>query len=366
MHTRPALLAAVALATAVTVSGCVGAGAKAPSTKTDSGLAKIDKMTGADREKALYRGARKEGSVTWYTGLIPDQVVVPMKKAFEAKYPGIKLEYYRAGSSEIATKMLTEARARSAQSDVWDGAHAAEALKSARASVKYRSPAAAHYPPNLKDKDGYWTAGNIYIKGIAYNTRKVKGKDVPKTFNDLLDPKWKGQLAWTPEATGGADFIGNVLDGMGDKAGRAYLDKLAAQDPAVVQVSSRQLVNLAIAGQYPVVIQAFNNHVAISRKDGAAIGFAPLDYASEELNPMGLTAGSRHPYAGRLLLDFILSEEGQQVFRKADYIPANPRVKPADPGLAPDTGHFKVNLLSPQLIEQKNPTWVDLFHELNK
>ncbi|MFI6348415.1 ABC transporter substrate-binding protein [Streptomyces sp. NPDC050560] len=365
MRTRIPLLAAAGLATALALSGCLGAGARVPAAKTDPQLAKTEKLTGPARERALYRGARKEGSVTWYTGLIPDQLVIPMKKAFEAKYPGVKLEYYRAGSSEIATKMLTEARARSPKSDIWDGAHAAEVLKSFGASVEYRPPTATDYPAKIKDKDGYWTAANIYIKGIAYNTRQVKGDDVPKTYEDLLKPRWKGQLAWTPEATGGADFIGNVLGGMGEKAGMAYLKKLAEQNPAVVQVSSRQLVNLAIAGQYPLVIQVFNNHVAISRKDGAPVGFAPLGFASEELNPMGLTAGSPHPYAGRLLLDFILSADGQRIFREADYIPADPRVKPVDPGLAPDTGGFKVNLITPHAIEKENAKWVDIFDELN-
>lgn len=364
MRKRSPILAAAGVAVVLAVSGCLAPG-RVQVAKTDPELAKIEKRTGPAREQALYRGAKKESSVTWYTGLIPDQLVIPMKKAFEAKYPGVKVEYYRAGSDQIATKMLTEARARSPRSDIWDGAHAAEVLKSAGASVKYRSPAAGKYPANLKDKDGYWAAGNIYIKGIAYNTRQVKGADVPRTFDDLLNPKWKGQLAWTPEATGGADFVGNVLDGMGEKAGMAYLRKLAEQNPAVVQVSSRQLLNMAIAGQYPIVIQTFNNHVEISRKDGAPIGFAPLDFASEELNPMGLTAGSPHPYAGRLLLDFILSDEGQQIFRKADYIPANPEVKPVDPALAPDTGHFKVNLISPHVIEQENAKWVEVFDELN-
>lgn len=356
------LIVGVALAMALAACGGGGAGSNADS----AALASLDGKSGPEREQALYDGAKKEGSVTWYTGLIPEQIIEPMKKAFESKYPGVRLDYYRAGSSEIATKILTEARARSPQSDVWDGAHAAEALKAAGAAAAYVSPSVAHYPAELRDKDGFWAAGNLYIKGIAFNTDVIDPATAPKTFEDLLDPRYRGKMAWTPEATGGADFIGNVLQHMGEPAGMDYLQRLAQQDLAVVKVSSRQLVNMAIAGQYPLVIQVFNNHVEISREQNAPIEWRALDVATQELNPMGVTAGSPHPFAGRLLLDFILSPEGQNVFKEAGYVPASPDVAPADPVLSPTSGGYATQLLSPSLIEEKSSQWTDIFNQLNQ
>ncbi|MDZ5445050.1 extracellular solute-binding protein [Micromonospora sp. 4G57] len=353
-----------ALALVIGTSALAGCGRDA-SADVSAEVAKIDQQSGPAREQALYAKAKDEGSVTWYTGLIPNQVVIPIKEAFEKKYPGVELKYYRGGSSEIAQKMLLEAKARAPKSDVWDGAHAGEALKGARAAEKYDSPYAEDYPNDQKDPDGYWTAVNIYVKGIAYNTDRVKPADAPKTFDDLLDPKWKGQVAWTPEATGGADFIGNVLNTLGEQQGEEFLRKLAGQKLKVVQVSSRELLNQAIAGQYPIVLQVFNNHVALSKKDGSHVAFSALNAASKELNPLGLTAGAAHPFAARLLIDFLLSPEGQAVFRDAAYIPASPDVRPTDPDLDPESGRFKTTLLSPAQIEKDSGRWMDLFDKVN-
>lgn len=335
------------------------------SSASDNGVEAIKGLTGADREKALYKAAKEEGSVTWYTGLIPEQVVEPMKAAFEKKYPGVTLKYYRAGSSEIASKMLLEAKSGKPKSDVWDGAHAGVALKAANAAAKYESPYAADYPDDQRDPDGVWTSVNIYVKGIAYNTDMVKPEDAPTTYEDLLDPKWKGQLVWTPEATGGADFIGNVLHTLGEDDAKAFLDKLAAQDLVVADVSSRELLNMAIAGQYPIVLQVFNNHVTLSQDEGAHVAFSPLNAASEELNPLGMTAGAEHPYAAKLLIDYLLSPEGQAVFRDHDYIPASPDIHPTNPVLDPNSGKFKSTLLSPQTIEDEGAEWSEVFDKVN-
>jgi iron(III) transport system substrate-binding protein len=362
MH-KSRLLLAPLVALTILLSAC-GGGAETDAA-TAAKLADINKLSGDARQAALYKEAKKESSVTWYTGLIPEQLVEPMKKAFEAKYPGVSLKYYRAGSDDIASKMLIEAKAHSPKSDVWDGAHAGEALKAAGAAEKYQSPSAADYPEELKDASGYWTATNIYVKGIAYNTKAIDAADKPTTFQDLLKPEFKGQMAWTPEATGGGDFVGNVMNTLGDDRGTEYFDKLADQDMNVVNVSSRELLNMAVSNQYPVVISVFNNHVAISAKEGAPVAFAPLDAASKELNPLGITRGARHPFAARLLVDYLLSPEGQKVFRDADYIPSSPDVKPADPSIDPDSGQFKTTLLSPHVIETESDEWLKIFDKVN-
>lgn len=349
---------------ALLLSACGGGGGAQQA--QSARLADIDKLSGDARENALYEEAKKEGSVTWYTGLIPEQLVEPMKKAFESKYPGVTLKYYRAGSDDIAQKILLEARAKSPQSDVWDGPNAGVVLKPAGAADKYVSPFASDYPADLKDADSYWTAVNLYVKGIAYNTNAIKPADAPKTWDDLLKPEYRGQMAWTPEATGGAEFIGNVLTTLGDQKGQEFLTKLSAQRVNVVNVSSRELLNNVASNQYPIAISVFNNHVTISAKQGAPIAFTALNAASLELNPLGVTAGAQHPFAARLLVDYLLSPEGQRVFSDTDYIPASPDVKPKDPSLDPKSGMFKTTLLTPQLIQDNNKKWVDIFNRMGK
>lgn len=353
---------AVLITAAVCASLLTACGGKAEVTSSID--PEVEKLSGAEREDALYEAAKDEGSVTWYTGLIPEQVVVPLEKKFESKYPGVDLKYFRAGSDEIAAKILTEARAKKPASDVWDGAHAAEALKASGAAEPYESPHLVDHPEELRDPDGYWAAVNIYVKGVAYNTEMVKSQDVPKSFEDLLDPKWKGQMAWTPEATGGADFIGNVMNTLGEDEGKAYVEKLGAQDINVVQVSSRELLNQVVSGQYPLVLQVFNNHVALDAADGAPVGFSPLTAASKQLNPLGLTAGAKHPNAGRLLIDYLLSPEGQKVFDESNYIPADPDAR-SNADLDPDSGKFEATLITPHTIEEQSASWVDLFDQAN-
>lgn len=359
------LVAALVVASGATfLAGC---GSSSPSTQdVATQMATINKSSGDAREQALYKQAKKEGAVTWYTGLIPEQIVVPIKKAFEAKYPGIKLSYYREGSTEIASKILLEAKSRSPKSDVFDGAHAGVALKAAGASQPYISPYAAKLPGSLKDPDGYWTAVNLYVKGIAYNTDKIKLSEAPKSFEDLLNPKFKGKIAWTPESTGGPDFLGNVIHTLGKAKAETFAAGLAKQHVKTTDVSSKELADAVVAGQYPIALQVFNNHVALDRKQGGHIAFSPLDAASEELNPIGLTAGDPHPFAGRLLIDFLLSPEGQKLFRDNDYIPASPAVHASDPSLDPRSGRFKVDLLSPDTIDKEANTWMDLFDQVNK
>lgn len=359
------LVAALAVASGMSV--LAGCGSASPAAQdVASQMTKIDKLSGDAREQALYEQAKKEGSVTWYTGLIPEQIVVPIKKAFEAKYPGIKLNYYRAGSTEIASKLLLEAKSRTPKSDVFDGAHAGVALKAAGASQPYTSPYAANMPANMKDADGYWTAINLYVKGVAYNTDKIKPSEAPKSFADLLDPKFKGKMVWTPESTGGADFLGNVIHTLGKSKAEAFASALAKQDIKTAQVSSKELVDAVVAGQYPMALQVFNNHVALDAKQGGHVAFTPLDAASEELNPVGMTAGDPHPFAARLLIDYLLSPEGQKIFRDNDYIPANPAVHASDPNLDPRSGRFKVDLLSPETIDKEADAWTDLFDQVNK
>lgn len=350
--------------TVLAMAGAVALGGCAPSDTDDSVDVDVEGLTGSEREQALYDAAQEEGEVVWYTGLIPEQIVKPIEVAFEEKYPGVDLKYFRDGSDAIAAKILTEARAGKPASDVWDGAHAAEALKAAGASEPYESPSLVGYPDDQRDPDGYWAAVNIYVKGVVYNTDMVDEADAPETYDDLLDPVFKGQMAWTPEATGGADYIGNVLATLGDDKARAYVEKLGEQDINVVQVSSRELLNQVVAGQYSVGIQVFNNHVALAVEQGAPVAFSPLTSASKQLNPLGLTAGAAHPNAARLLIDYLLSEEGQTVFDDDGYIPALPDAR-TDPALDPDSGEFNATLITPSDIEEGNADWVGLFDQAN-
>jgi ABC-type Fe3+ transport system substrate-binding protein len=318
-------------------------------------------------DQALIDAARKEGSVVWYSGLIVNQVVRPIVDGFEKKYPGIKVQASRLTSSEAALKIINESRAGKPQADVFDGSSIVHRLTAAGVVENYRPEAAANFPASSKDPNGVWTALNTYVLTAAANTDTVAEKDLPKTLDDLLNPRWRGKIAWTndPTTAGPPGFIGAVLTHMGQEPGMAYLRKLAAQKIVNVPAAQRVVLDQVISGQYAIGLMTFNYHSVISAKDGAPVRWLPISPAVQLPNPGGLVKNAPHPNAGKLLLEYILSPEGQRVFRDADYIPANPDTPPKDPALLPGKGFTAVVIL-PQDTADKLDGWVAIYNELFK
>jgi iron(III) transport system substrate-binding protein len=330
-----------------------------------SGLAAVGPATAASRQ--LVDAAKKEGTVVWYTTLIVDQLARPMAAAFEKKYPGIKVQYARADANATAIKIINEASAGRYDVDVFDGTSTSEVLRKEDLVMAWEPDSAKDYPKELKDPEGYWVATNIYVLTPAYNTELVKPGTEPKTYQDLLDPKWKGKMLWvgTNASTAGAPgFIGVVLASMGEDKGMAYLRKLAAQNIANSSGSARTVLDQAIAGEYPIALQIFNHHAAISAKKGAPVAWIPMNPATGSLQVASVAKHAPHPNAAKLLLDFMASEEGQRLFQKADYLPANPRVPATDPTLKPDGKTFRAIVFSPHEVREKWPHWQKVFEDV--
>lgn len=362
MKSRKVPVVAAALAATLMLSACGGTtGAAEPDASAEpTGIAQL---TGEARTSAIYEEAKKEGTVVWYTQMIPEQLAEPMKIAFEKEYPGVTLEYTRSGGQESTIKMTNEAQAGSPYSDVWDG-QPAEELKAIDGAEKYDFPTADQISDDLKDPDGTWASISKYVFGAAYNTDQVSEADAPKTFEDLLGPRWRGKMAWTTDPYSGRNFIGNVLEYMGEDDGMEYLNKLSKQEIAVEQVSSRQLQNLVIAGQYSIALQVFNTHTAISAAEGAPIAFSALDVATVLANPGGLTANRPHKYAGMLFLDYMLSPKGQEVFRDAGYVPASTEILTTDPSIDPVRAGYETNVISPAEMKSDGGKWQQIFDDL--
>ena len=119
-----------------------------------------------------------------------------------------------------------------------------------------------------------------------------------------------------------------------------------------------------IAGEYMMAIAMTNHNIEISRHEGAPVAWIPLEPALMTSEQIGLTTLGPHPNAGMLFVEYALSREGQTVFQKAGYIPANPAIPPRDPKLLPATGGFKANVFAPQTVEQNLKRWDDIFEQL--
>jgi iron(III) transport system substrate-binding protein len=314
---------------------------------------------------ALIAAAKREGEVTWYTTLIVDQLARPISAAFEKKY-GIKVNFVRSGDAEVSLRLYNESRAGNVQGDIFDATNGSAGLKKLGMLLQWHPDPAARFPKEYVDPDGYWTPMSLYVLEPGYNTNLVAKEDVPHTFQDLLDPKWKGKLAWNsdPGATGAQGFIGAALTAMGEEKGLVYLKQLAAQNVVGVPGGARHLFDMVIAGEYPMALQMLNHHAFFSAGQGAPAGWAPVQDAMAFFIVLDLVKNSPHPNAGKLLEDFIVSPDGQAIFRDIGYIPVDPDMAPRDPSLKPDGVRLRVNYFMPQQIDAGLPKWESLFRDI--
>ncbi len=194
-------------------------------------LALTDRAAAQDAD--LVAAAKKEGSVNWYSALTIDQIVRPAAEAFEKKY-GIKVNYVRSDSSQVALRIHEEAQAGKVQADVFDGTAAAAALKKENLVLKWVPEITRTMPKDYYDADGYWVTTSLYVLAPGYNTDLVPKGAEPHSLDDFLDPKWKGKMAWgsSPSTSSGPGFVGLVLDTLGDEKGNDYLRRLASQNIA--------------------------------------------------------------------------------------------------------------------------------------
>ena len=318
-------------------------------------------------DAALIEAARREGKVVWYSTLIVDQSLRPLAAAFEAKYPGVKVEYLRQNSSDIVRRIMAETKAGSPQADVFDGNSALQPLKQAGRGLKWLPESAKAYPAGYVDPEGYWGANHVTYISIAINTDLVPKAQRPKTFDDLLDPRWKGKMVWStaPDIGTAASFTGNVLAVMGQDNGMAYLRKLAQQNVVASLSSTRQILDQTMAGEYAISLQAWNHHVLISALKGAPVAWIPLDPVPSTASITAMTTNAPHPNAGKLLMDFVLSEEGQKIFVREGYFSAHPGAPPSDPTYTPEGGGYKVRMTPPDFFDTAQLSrWQAIFKDI--
>jgi len=320
-------------------------------------------MKSAERQKILVEGAKKEGKVSFYTGLIVDQVVRPLKEGFEKEYPFLQVDFFRGNSENIARRVLAEYQAKRYDVDVVSGSAATSMVQRAGFMQRFYSPHLAEYPAELKDSKGFWGSTNVYFMTLGYNTRNVRANELPKSYEDLLNPRWKGQMMWsTSRGSGAPQFIGNILLTMGQEAGKAYLQKLKGQNIAKSTASARQILDLVIAGEYPLAAQIFNHHAYISKAAGAPVEWQPLEPVTATINTIGLAKNSPRPHAAMLFLDFVLSKKGQKIVQMSNYLPSHPEIPALQADLKPGGGRFKkVNYINPDVLYDQGNEWVDYF-----
>ena len=318
-------------------------------------------------DAGLIAAAKKEGAVTWYTTQIINQFARPAAEVFEKTY-GVKVNYVRSNPEEMVLRVMNEAKAGRLQVDVIDGTSSIPALKREGLTAKFIPENARRLPAQFIDAEGEWVAGNFYVHQPIFNTDLVKKGTEPRSYEDLLDPKWKGKMSWSSltSSSSAPGFVGIALMHMGEQKGMEYLRKLATQNITPVNSAARQVVDQVMAGEYPLTLQAFHHHAVISGAKGAPVQWIPLEPAMAVLSVIAVTKDAPHPNAARLFTEFLVSPEGQQLYRDSDYIPVDPAIPARDPKLKPETGGFQAIYLTPEQLLDGLPKWGAVYQQLFK
>lgn len=283
----------------------------------------------ANSTKELIEGAKKEGGVVYYTTMTLSQSKKVMDR-FEKKYPFIKTELFRTGGGPMLNKIQTEARGGRYAWDVLSGrGEMVLPLTERKLLASYHSPEAKHIDKDLVDKEGFWTAYYVNPYGLGFNTNLVKKSDVPKTYEDLLDPKWKGKkISIDDEAFG---LLSGLITAWGKEKAVDYFKKLAAQEPVLMRGNTNR-VQLTVAGEYSLII-AYAPTIQRETSRGAPIDWVPLEPVPVQVNPAMIAANAPHPNAARLFTDFLLSKEAQSMLVGFRRIPVREDIDPKPPRL---------------------------------
>jgi ABC-type Fe3+ transport system substrate-binding protein len=308
---------------------------------------------GPDREQRLMDGARREGQVVLYSGMIENQALRPIAQAFETKYPFVKLSYWRADSEDIVAKIIAETRGRNHVGDVIEGTGIGEEAIAANLAQPFTTPQLNDFPARYRDPHHLWAPTRMSYFGTAYNTQLVPPDQIPKTYEALLDPKWKGKMAWSyGPAVGTALFITNLRIAWGEERAMDYFKKLAKQNVINYGATARTVVDQVMAGEYTLGLNIYAHHPLISKAKGAPVNTVLMNPAPSAAGTVLVPKDAPHPYAAMLLVDFLLSKDGQRIMAKSEYFPSRPDV-PALPMLTPiipSKAGVQENFISPDLF----------------
>ena len=284
------------------------------------------------QSEEIVKGARKEGKVVFYTSLTIqeiDQVAVPFTK----KYPFIKVEPFRGNSEQLLQKITIEARAGRPQHDAAQfDAFEEWQLQKLGLLQAYRSAEARNYPDVYKDPEGYWTAMYLNYLVLGYNPRQVKEEELPKNWEDLLMPRWKGKKFAMDRDEG--VWYGGLSFAWGKERADKFIKALAQQDPSM-RKGHTLIATLLSTGEFPLGL-VYAHRVEEMKTRGASIDWVPLDPIIVTPNLIAMGKNTAHPSAAKLLIDFCLSKEGQTILQQQQYrTPANPDIPPTSPKMDP-------------------------------
>jgi len=321
-----------------------------PGFAQDTSLLRYD---GPDRPRKLVAAAQKEGSFALYTSFA-EKDLVNLVAAFEKKY-GVKVKVWRAGSEKVLQRTLAEAGARRHEVDaVHSSALEMETLHREKILQPVTSPYLTELIAGALRPHGEWVATYLSVWVQAYNTRLVNKEDLPRTFEDLLDPKWKGKLGIEANVP---EWYSTVVLDMGEEKGIEFFRDLVGRNGISVRTGHSLLNNMVVAGEVPLALTVYNFMAEAARRKGAALDWFVLEPAVARLSGIGIARLAPHPNAALLFYDFMLSAEAQELLVAMEYAPTRSKLP------SPLAGR-RFTLVDPAAALDQSDKWAKSFEEV--
>jgi iron(III) transport system substrate-binding protein len=297
----------------------------AASAAVEALYAEINKLPPAPRQARLEEGARREGAFTYYS-ISAAELIAAYVKGFTTRYPFIKAEFYRGSGNQLVVRTMMEHKTGRLAADVISvGTENVMALKRSGIWARYHSPEEQNYPREQYDKEGYFHADSLGLATIAYNRDLVKKEEAPKSYNDLLDPKWKGSVTidLEPERA-----MLTWLSAWGEAKTREFVQRLLANGASVRRGHTLQ-GQLLCAGEFKIAAEIYPDGILRMRQKGcpAEIVFPNPTPALAGGN-YAININAPHPHAAALFVDFVLSAEGAKILSGTGRIPRRKGARP--------------------------------------
>jgi iron(III) transport system substrate-binding protein len=313
-------------------------------------LNELSKYASSDRTRVLIEGAKKEGELTLYYA---HPIVQVMAEAYSKAY-GIRVKSWRAGSEAIQQRVVMEQKAGKFEIDVLSNtALDTEAATKLKLLQEVDSPVHALLVDKALPLHHQWAAFNMDIYSLAYNTKLIKAEDLPKTYEDLWDPRWKGLLGMEADDS---IWYGALMGELGESRGRAMFEKIMSINAPSIRKGHSLLSTLVASGEVALALDVYNWNPEQLKRKGAPIEVAWLQPALALPSAVAVMSKAPHPHAALLFYDFCLSE-GQALVAQAGYMTTNTKFD------TPYTS-LKYKVIDPAFALSQQERWFKMYAEL--
>ena len=315
-------------------------------------LAKLAAYTGSDRAVRLAADARREGELSIYTSLGTEDAGV-LAAAFEKKY-GVKLKVWRASSEKILQRIITEAQAGRFDFDVVETiSPELESLSREKLLQRVHSVFHADLLEQAVPAHKEWASTRLNLFTQAYNTKLIRKEDLPKSFEELALPQWKGKLGIEADDP---QWLAAVAREIGEAKALQVFRDIARNNGLSVRKGHTLLTNLVVSGEVPLALTVYNYRVEQLKNKGAPIDWFTIGPAIALPSGIGVSRAAPHPNAALLFYDFMLSE-AQAILAKKDFVPSSRALdSPLTKG--------PIRFLDPALVIDQHEKWSKLYDEI--